>query len=952
MRVTVLSSLPPQRGVTPYTLRLLGALAARDDLEVEALGFRVLYPRRLYPGGTPDAANGVEVAALPVPANRRLTWNNPLTWLRAGLGVRGDVVHAQWWSWFLAPAYVVVLALARLRGKCIVVTVHNTDPHEGGLVQRLANGLVLPIAHRIIVHTERNRRSLIERGAQQDRVFVVPMGVAPRCGIARTSRREARTALGLPPSAPLVLFFGNIRPYKGVDDLIDAFRILLQRLPEARLAIVGQPWRGAKPVAEAIERAGIGQATIARLAYVETREMQLFMDAADVVVFPYRRFDAQSAAAADALAAGRAMIVTDVGGLRDLVRDPRVVVPPGDPRALADALCDVLRDDAWRSRLETDAGLVRRELSWDGVAAATVRVYRAGVARSDECIDNGAGALRRWRRGGGVTASNVVVLDEYGDVEHPRDVQTAGHDRVGRNVLFNFSGQIWLVGLAFVSTPAILRLLGTDAFGLWITVNVTAAYFTILDLGFTRATVKFISDCYAKGDAAGLEDVVRSSTLLFLAFGAVGALAVAAGGYVLSHDVLDLPIALRATAEWAFYLAAISFFINMASTPVTAIPMALQRFEFVTARIVVTSTATTVGAIVLLQLGFGLVAMLACSAIVNLVAALIFAGLVRRMLPEVRFSPRLHWPMLRRLATFSGYKFVSNLSDQVVFQMDRLLVGMFLPIAAVAYYAMPALIIQRMLPMVGHVTNAAFPAMSGNAALGRADHGRALYVRMTRLVTICVLPVCVATGLLARPLLGVWAGEDVATHSALTLQVLAAAAFVAALAGPAATANEAVGRPWVTTVFAVVSAVLNLVLNLVLINTLGYAGAAWAFLINAAVQVPVFVWVTNRSLGVSHRAWFVESVARPGAAAGLAATVPLLVLLYTSGVMTLALGGCGFIVMYLAAAWVVVATRQERGSLIGLGKEVVQTCRKLPRSEFRTTMRRTLNATVGAGREG
>lgn len=379
MRVTVLSSLPPQRGVTPYTMDLLSALAERGDLQVDALGFRSLYPRRLYPGGAPEAATGVDVE-MPVRADRRLAWHNPLTWIRAGLTVRGDVVHAQWWSWFLAPAYVVVLALARLRGKRVVVTVHNTDPHEGGRLQRLANRLVLPIAHRLIVHSERNRRTLVERGVHAERVSVVPMGIA-RSEAGRRPRQEARAALGLAPGAPLALFFGNIRPYKGVDDLIDAFRVVLGQMPEAQLAIVGQPWRGTVSVMDAVRRAGIGSATTVLLDYVPPGDARLFLDAADVVVFPYRRFDAQSAAATDALSAGRAIIVTDAGGLPDLVRDRRAIVPSGDRDALARALVDVLRDETWREQLESDAALVRAELTWDAVAAATVCVYES-VARA------------------------------------------------------------------------------------------------------------------------------------------------------------------------------------------------------------------------------------------------------------------------------------------------------------------------------------------------------------------------------------------------------------------------------------------------------------------------------------------------------------------------------------------------------------------------------------------
>lgn len=378
--VTMLSSLPPQRGVTPYTVALLGALSRTPGVEVEALGFRgKLYPSFAYPGGDPDHGATVSV---PVRVRRILAWYSPLSWILAGLTVRGRVLHAQWWSWFLAPAYAVVLTLARLRGAKLVVTVHNAEPHDAGRIGRVANTIVLRLADQLIVHSERNRAALIRNGMAPDRVHVVPMGV-PALETGEAPRKfECREELGIPCKTPLVLFFGNIRPYKGVDVLVSAFRSVLREVPEARLAIVGQPWRGARSVAAEITDAGIEHATITRLTYVPTSEVDKFLAAADVVVFPYRHFDAQSAAAADAVAAGRPIIVSDVGGLPDFVRDRRAVVPAGDPASLAAALIDVLNDDAWRTKLESDAALVGASLSWDSVAAATARVYERALHRA------------------------------------------------------------------------------------------------------------------------------------------------------------------------------------------------------------------------------------------------------------------------------------------------------------------------------------------------------------------------------------------------------------------------------------------------------------------------------------------------------------------------------------------------------------------------------------------
>ena len=91
MRVTVLSSLPPQKGITPYTMHLLEALDERRGVNVEALGFRSLYPGRTYPGGNPEAEATRTLPAIRV--RRPLRWYDPFSWIIAGVTLRGEILH-------------------------------------------------------------------------------------------------------------------------------------------------------------------------------------------------------------------------------------------------------------------------------------------------------------------------------------------------------------------------------------------------------------------------------------------------------------------------------------------------------------------------------------------------------------------------------------------------------------------------------------------------------------------------------------------------------------------------------------------------------------------------------------------------------------------------------------------------------------------------------------------
>lgn len=375
--VTMLGALPPWRGVAGYTRGLLEGLDANGDADIEFIDFTSLYPAKLYPGGDPEDRGAGRPTFNNVQQRVILAWYNPFSWIWAGLTFRGSVLHAQWWSYVLAPVYLTILALARLRRRRVIVTIHNVRPHEGGRIGRWLNEAVLRLAHHFIVHVEQNAETLTSvYPASEGHITVVPFGMVPAGENMKPSKRAACEDLRLPVDVPVILAFGNIRPYKGLDVLLRAVRQVIDAGQDVKLAIAGEPWGDFGKYQALIEELDLNGYVQTRLEYVSEPTVQALFAVAAVAVFPYTSFDAQSAAAAVAVEFGVPLIVSDAGGLAELVDDPRAIVPANDAPALATALQAVLADDHLRAKLASDSQRIANENDWPSVGKQTTRLYR------------------------------------------------------------------------------------------------------------------------------------------------------------------------------------------------------------------------------------------------------------------------------------------------------------------------------------------------------------------------------------------------------------------------------------------------------------------------------------------------------------------------------------------------------------------------------------------------
>jgi glycosyltransferase involved in cell wall biosynthesis len=275
-----------------------------------------------------------------------------------------DVVHFQWLT--VQPLDVRLLP----RVKPVVLTAHDVLPREPRPGQHAAQRRLYDRVDAVVVHSEHGRSRLVgELGLDPGRVHVIAHGA-----FDHLARRPAQTPLPAELAAtegPVVLFFGLLRPYKGIDVLLEAWQGMRDAVPGAELWIVGLPKMDTGPLHAA---APPGVRFVER--FLADAEIPAFLRRADLVVLPYREID-QSGVLFTALAFGAPLLLTAVGGFPEIAAAGAAeVVAPGDPAALHGALVALLGDAPRRAQLASAAqAAAAGPYAWDAIARRHLELY-------------------------------------------------------------------------------------------------------------------------------------------------------------------------------------------------------------------------------------------------------------------------------------------------------------------------------------------------------------------------------------------------------------------------------------------------------------------------------------------------------------------------------------------------------------------------------------------------
>lgn len=310
----------------------------------------------------------VAYAATARPKVFHLLWNNKLEWFDR----------------------TCLLAYYKLLGKRVVFTVHNVNIRQRDGNDSAFNRFTLGVQYRLVdhlfVHTQQMAAELTASfGVPAAKISVIPFGINSTVPTTALTAGEARSRLGLSPTDKVMLFFGNIARYKGLEFLVEALPAVVAVHPSARLIVAGRPkgaeayWRG---IEERITALGLDARVTKRIEYVPDAETEVYFKAADLLVLPYTHVF-QSGVLFLGYNFGLPAVAADVGALKEeiVVGETGFLCPPVDAAALAGAINRFFMSELFRDLAVRRAAIrsfAADRYSWAKVAKISRGVYAPG----------------------------------------------------------------------------------------------------------------------------------------------------------------------------------------------------------------------------------------------------------------------------------------------------------------------------------------------------------------------------------------------------------------------------------------------------------------------------------------------------------------------------------------------------------------------------------------------
>jgi Membrane protein involved in the export of O-antigen and teichoic acid len=491
--------------------------------------------------------------------------------------------------------------------------------------------------------------------------------------------------------------------------------------------------------------------------------------------------------------------------------------------------------------------------------------------------------------------------------------------KVVKGSLWTLMGQMAPLGVSLFTTPFVIRLLGSEGYGVLVLIALIPTYFGFADFGMGIASTKFGSEAYGQGDKEKEASIVRTAALIAL----MASLPIAAGLFVFSPQIIGLfniPEPLYSEASLALKLASITFVVNFLNnvfnTPqLTRLRMDLNTFVNAGFRI-----CGIIATPIVIYLGGGIagaVAVLLAASLLTLSGHLFISG---RLQPKLLAATTIDLTAIKSLTKFGGALVISGIAAIILVNAEKGILAATVSASALAHYSVAFTLAGMMTMFSSAMIQSLLPAFSQLQADENRGHLNSLYSRGIRLNLIWLIPTLAFLSIIAKPFFTLWAGEEFGRESVLPFYVLLAGIAFNIIAYFPNTAIMAAGRTDMLAKLYWIELAPYILLVLVLSSRFGAVGAAAAWSIRVIIDAFLQFFLAKRVARIS----YVQKGLMTFSVAGTVMALPFAVNLYLGEFrLVIALLVLASIILYSFIIWKALLEREEVSWLLHRFRKVV-----------------------------
>lgn len=438
-----------------------------------------------------------------------------------------------------------------------------------------------------------------------------------------------------------------------------------------------------------------------------------------------------------------------------------------------------------------------------------------------------------------------------------------------RNIASNWLGFAINAAVTLFLTPFVLRELGVGRYGIWILTSSVIGYYGFLDLGFRAGVTQYLTRYFALEDYESASDCISSAVAVLSLLGVMLATLSVVAAFVVPH-LFHLPVELNHEAFWCILVVGMSSAIECVFAPFGAVFTAKQRFDLSNLIGICTRLLTAGGIFVALKTGQGLIGVSIAFCGANVLDYLARWQVASRLAPELNVSlRRAKLSKLREIASFGAWNFLISINFYVYQYVPNILIGAFMPVAAVGHYALATGLSQRVNSVLGPVPQVVYPAATELHTRENLIGLENLYHKASRLMMLVMIPVVLLAAFWADDFYRLWIGKKYLTGTPFnSVSVIFQILLISTVTGFSSSVAQQIitgtGKVKLVSWLLIIGSIINLTCCLILIKPFGLAGvAAGTVIASVVIDLIAMPLTLQKILGFSVIAFMKKSCLRP-----------------------------------------------------------------------------------------